>query len=77
MALASAVAIAVAYAVTDELHQTFVPGRNGSPVDVAIDAVGALLAAGLIRRGQSRARAAVRPGARRRELKAARASRAG
>jgi VanZ family protein len=34
---------AVAYAATDELHQTFVRGRHGSPVDVGIDAVGALL----------------------------------
>ena len=29
-----------AYAVTDEIHQAFVPGRLGSPVDVAIDAAG-------------------------------------
>jgi VanZ family protein len=28
------------YAASDELHQTFVEGRAGSPVDVAIDAVG-------------------------------------
>ena len=28
------------YAASDEIHQTFVPGRHGSPVDVAIDAVG-------------------------------------
>jgi VanZ family protein len=28
------------YAVTDELHQEFVPGRMGSPLDVAIDVVG-------------------------------------
>jgi VanZ family protein len=28
------------YAVTDELHQHFVPGREASPVDVAIDAAG-------------------------------------
>jgi VanZ family protein len=31
------------YAVTDEIHQTFVRGRHGSPVDVAIDAVGVAL----------------------------------
>jgi len=37
-------AIAVAYAVTDELHQTGVEGRVGSPVDVLIDAAGVLLA---------------------------------
>src|SRR5712691_8575498 len=31
---------AVAYAVSDELHQHFVHGRHASPVDVAIDSVG-------------------------------------
>ncbi len=40
-----AFAITVAYACTDELHQTFVEGRHGSPVDVGIDAVGAAAAA--------------------------------
>ena len=35
--------LAVAYACTDELHQTFVRGRHGTPVDVAIDAAGALI----------------------------------
>jgi VanZ family protein len=35
----------VAYAASDEWHQTFVPGRSGEPRDVMIDAVGA--AAGL------------------------------
>jgi len=38
-----AFALTVAYAGTDELHQTFVRGRHGSPVDVAIDAAGALV----------------------------------
>ena len=28
------------YAVSDELHQSFVEGRHGTPVDVAIDASG-------------------------------------
>jgi hypothetical protein len=32
--------LGAAYAVTDEVHQAFVPGRLGSPVDVAIDAAG-------------------------------------
>lgn len=36
---------AVAYAVTDEIHQWFEPSRQGHPLDVAIDALGA--AAGL------------------------------
>jgi len=36
--------IALAYAISDELHQSFVEGRHGSPVDVAIDALGIGLA---------------------------------
>ena len=32
--------IGVAYAVSDEVHQAFVPGRLGVPTDVLIDAVG-------------------------------------
>ena len=36
--------IAVAYAITDELHQTTVEGRVGSPVDVLIDSAGVALA---------------------------------
>jgi VanZ family protein len=43
--------IAVAYAATDEFHQTFVPGRHGSPVDVGIDAIGALIGLAVVRRG--------------------------
>jgi VanZ family protein len=36
--------IAIAYAVTDEYHQSFVAGRHGTPVDVLIDAAGIALA---------------------------------
>ncbi len=35
-----AFALGALYAVSDELHQVFVPGRLGSPLDVAIDTVG-------------------------------------
>ena len=35
-----ALAVGSLYAITDELHQVFVPGRMGSPVDVLIDALG-------------------------------------
>ena len=42
--------LASAYAVTDEFHQTFVAGRHGSPVDWAIDTVGALVGLALLRR---------------------------
>ncbi len=37
--------IALGYAASDELHQTFVPDRGGSPFDWAIDAAGVGLAA--------------------------------
>ena len=40
---ALALAVGIAYAVTDEFHQRFVLGRHASPVDVAIDAVGLAL----------------------------------
>ena len=33
----AAAAVTLAYAATDEPHQSFIEGRNGSPVDVAID----------------------------------------
>ncbi|MBS3783599.1 MAG: VanZ family protein, partial [Anaerolineae bacterium] len=32
--------MALLYALSDEYHQTFVPGRQGSLVDVAVDGVG-------------------------------------
>jgi VanZ family protein len=40
----AALAITLAYAASDELHQSFVRGRNGSLWDVAIDAAGVGLA---------------------------------
>ena len=45
-----ALALGIAYAVTDELHQLLVPGRRGSVVDVLIDAVGVAIGVGLWRR---------------------------
>jgi VanZ family protein len=36
---------ALLYASSDELHQTFVDGRHGTPADVAIDAIGIGIAA--------------------------------
>jgi len=49
-ALVAAVVITSAYAATDEVHQSFVGGRHGTPVDWLIDTAGALTAALLIRR---------------------------
>jgi len=45
-----ALVLGVAYAASDEFHQTFVRGRHGSPVDVAIDTVGMLVGLALARR---------------------------
>jgi VanZ family protein len=42
----AALLLGSAYAVTDEVHQAFVSGRQGSPVDWAIDTVG--VAAGVL-----------------------------
>lgn len=47
-----AIVIALCVASGDEWHQAFVPSRTPSPVDVAIDTVGAALAQGLIRAAQ-------------------------
>jgi VanZ family protein len=38
------VIICVAYAISDEVHQTFVPTRNGTIIDVFIDTIGILIA---------------------------------
>ncbi len=38
-----AIGIAALYAMTDELHQSFVPSRQGSPWDVLLDTLGATL----------------------------------
>ena len=40
----AAAAIALLYAISDEFHQTFVDGRQGSPVDVLIDSAGIAIA---------------------------------
>jgi VanZ family protein len=42
--VAAAATVSILYAVSDEFHQTFVDGRNGTPVDVLIDSVGIALA---------------------------------
>ena len=45
--------VSLVYAGTDELHQTFVHGRHGTPIDVGIDAAGMVVACILVARRQS------------------------
>ena len=56
-----AVAITLLYAASDEWHQSFVEGRHGTPVDIAIDAAGVALAVLLSSRLARGSRAAPRP----------------
>lgn len=49
-----ALAFACLYAISDEFHQAVVPTRHGSPVDVAIDWVGAYLIWWWLTRGVDR-----------------------
>jgi VanZ family protein len=46
----AALGAAIAYAASDELHQHFVSGRVGSPVDVLIDAAGVGIGIAVARR---------------------------
>lgn len=39
-----ALLVAATYAATDEFHQSFVPQRTSSPIDVMIDTTGAVIA---------------------------------
>ncbi|OGM31672.1 hypothetical protein A2803_04555 [Candidatus Woesebacteria bacterium RIFCSPHIGHO2_01_FULL_44_21] len=41
-AMISAVALAVFYAITDEIHQSFTPGREPRARDIIFDTIGAL-----------------------------------
>jgi len=36
--------LTITYALSDEFHQHFIPGRVGSPIDVLIDVIGAMAA---------------------------------
>lgn len=38
-----AAVLAILYAISDEIHQGFVPGRVASPIDALIDSFGAVL----------------------------------
>jgi len=55
-----AAVITLAYAATDEFHQTFVHGRVGSPVDWAIDGAGVAVAWALFAARARRSRVASR-----------------
>jgi VanZ family protein len=46
----AALAAGIAYAASDELHQSFVPGRQGTVLDFLIDAVGVAVGVFLARR---------------------------
>jgi VanZ family protein len=43
-----AIVFSALYAVSDELHQAFVPGRVPDPLDLAIDVAGAALGASVM-----------------------------
>jgi len=49
-AVIAAAVLSFVYAVSDEVHQSFIDGRHGSPVDVAIDSVGIAATALWLRR---------------------------
>jgi VanZ family protein len=51
----AATLFATAYGVTDEYHQSFVPGRTADPADVAKDLAGAAAGSALYRRWTARA----------------------
>lgn len=48
-----AVLFACLYGVTDELHQSFVPGRDASLFDVIVNTIGASFAVGLLTQWRS------------------------
>jgi VanZ family protein len=60
-AFGGAAVIVVAWAASDELHQRFVHGREGTPRDVLIDAIGVMAAVALARRYQARRRRSTGP----------------
>jgi VanZ family protein len=53
-----AAAITLAYAISDEVHQSFVDGRHGTPVDVLIDAAGMAIAIAVLHARRRARRAA-------------------
>jgi VanZ family protein len=47
-ALVAAAAISLAYAISDEYHQSFVEGRDSDPLDVLVDGAGIAFALSLV-----------------------------
>lgn len=47
-ALALALAVCMIFAVTDEFHQLFVPGRSFQISDLAMDSIGSMIGSGLV-----------------------------
>jgi VanZ family protein len=44
-----ALGLGIAYAISDEIHQHFVSGRHGAPLDVVIDAIGVAVGVFILR----------------------------
>ncbi len=55
-ALVLALALSTLYGITDEVHQSFVPGRDPDPFDLLLDALGAGVALALIALRHARGR---------------------
>jgi VanZ family protein len=53
-AFAAAAAISILYAASDEFHQSFIPGRDSSLLDLAIDALGVAVAVAVLSRRSRR-----------------------
>jgi VanZ family protein len=49
-----ALGFGILYAITDEVHQHFVEGRVGSPLDVLVDAVGVAIGIAIWQQAQRR-----------------------
>ena len=50
----AAAAISFLYAISDEIHQSYVPGRDSDPVDVLVDCLGIGFALWVLRRAPGR-----------------------
>lgn len=56
-----AVLIAAVYGVSDEFHQSFIPGRMASVSDIVADTIGAVVGAGIVAAMSALVRARTRP----------------